>query len=299
MNATKIMLRLGALLLLGNWVAPAADHTSANSGGPAPASAAAFFVAPTGSCTLASAVGSIPEDARALIILDTRLHDILAPRLHEYAAAAARRRHFVLAVLPIAALDDQRPEQVRAALQRWQAARPQLEGVLFVGNVKLPSFFLPRADIHTVRLWPRYFEDLDMTAKRRVAPGTILKAEGDSAPSWPRIVGVKELVVPPHDFDDLSEGPRPGPELWAAFLPVGFQEAARNSYAAWAGQLEAFFKKALAFHNGTTRYGRGLYLISNDLTLLARSQPVWDAVGPGQIEFYAVPRLSLQRQFEI
>lgn len=65
MNATKILRRLGALLLLGAWVAPAATHTSANSGGPDPASAAAGFVAPTGSCTLDSAVGSIPEDARA------------------------------------------------------------------------------------------------------------------------------------------------------------------------------------------------------------------------------------------
>jgi hypothetical protein len=101
-------------------------------------------------------------------------------------------------------------------------------------------------------------------------------------------VGVKELVVPEHDFDDFEEGPKAGPELWAAFLPVGFQEAAKNNYAGWAGQLEGFFRKAIAFHKGTVRYGRGLYLVSNDLGLMARSQPAWEALGPAQIEFFAV-----------
>ena len=247
-----------------------------------------FFAAPACSCTLTSATAFIPEGARALIILDARLHEIIAPVLHDYAEAAGQRRRFVIAVLPIVALDDQPPEQVRAAIQSWRVARPRLEGILFAGNIKLPSFFLPRADIHSVRLWPRYFEDLDMVACRRVEPGTVLKSEDASGQTWPKIVGVKELTVPAHDFDDLAEGPNPGPELWAAFLPVGFQDTGKNNYPGWAGQLEAFFKKATAFHKGTVRYGRGLYLVSNDIGLLARSQPVWDAVGPGQIEFYAV-----------
>jgi hypothetical protein len=247
-----------------------------------------YFVPATNTCMLDSASGLIPAEARALIILDARLHELIAPVLHEYAGAAAQRRRFIIAVLPIAALDDQRPEAVRAALQRWHGARSNLEGVLFVGNVKLPSFFLPRADIHSVRLWPRYFEDLDMGVSRRVAAGTVLKGEGASAASWPKVTGVKELTVPAHDFDDLAEGPKPGPELWAAFLPVGFQAAEKNGYRDWADQLAAFLQKATVFHQGAVTYGRGLYLVSNDIGLLARSQPVWNAVGPGQIEFYAV-----------
>ena len=66
----------------------------------------------TSTCTLASAIGSIPEDARALIILDARLHAIIASALHDYAEAAARRRHLVIATLSIEALDEQRPEPV-------------------------------------------------------------------------------------------------------------------------------------------------------------------------------------------
>ena len=216
------------------------------------------------------------------------MHELVAPALREYAKAAARRRQFVITLLPIQALDDLHPEELRAALRSWHVAKPGLEGVLFVGNIKIPSFFLPRGDVHTVRLWPRYFEDLDMAVRQRVAPGTVLKSKGASATNWPGIAGVEELVVPAHDYDDFAEGPNQGPELWAAFLPVGFTEAGGNNYRGWAAQLAPFFTKATAFHTGAVKYGRGLYLVSNDLGLLARSQPVWDAVGPGQIEFYAV-----------
>ena len=268
---------------------PGASATGATRLEPIPSGASPqFFSPPARACPLSVASSLIPAEARALILVDARLHEIIAPALHEYAAAAATRRRLVISVLPIVALDEQRPEQVRAALRSWLAVKPHLEGALFVGNVKLPSFFLPRADIHSVRLWPRYFEDLDMVVRRRVAPGTVLKGEDTPPESWPKIAGARELVVPAHDFDDLAEGPAPGPDLWAAFLPVGFQDAGKNTYPDWARQLEGFFKKATAFHTGTAKYERGLYLISNDNGLLARSLPVWEAVGPGQIEFFAV-----------
>ena len=127
-----------------------------------------------------------------------------------------------------------------------------------------------------------------MAVSRRIPPDTVLKDEPDAAQAWPRIAGVKSLTVGPHDYDFLEGGQSAGPELWAAFLPVGFQEESRNNYAQWAAQLALFFKKAAAFHKGATVYGRGLYLVSNDNGLLARSKPVWEAVGPGAIEFYAV-----------
>ena len=91
-----------------------------------------WFTPPTGVCTLTSSLDLISDEARALIVLDDRLHEIIAPALNEYAAAAAQRRRLAIVVIPIQALDDQRPEQVRAALQSWHAAKPRLEGVLFV-----------------------------------------------------------------------------------------------------------------------------------------------------------------------
>ena len=242
---------------------PAAGESPLNGkSGPAavtPASESAFFTRPAGACSLAEAARLIRDDARALALVDARLYDLIAPALDDYLEAAAHRRRFDVTLLSVMDLDDRRPEELRAALQSWHAAKPKLEGVLFVGNIKLPSFFLPRADIHSVRLWPRYFEDLDMTVTQRVAPGTVLKSSGTSS-DWPKIVGVETLVVPPHDYDDLSEGPARGPELWTAFLPVGYAEPAKNNYAGWAGQLARFFKKATAFHRGEVNYGRGLYL---------------------------------------
>jgi hypothetical protein len=233
------------------------------------------------------ALRQVPEQAKALVLLDARLYRIAAPDLLPYVKAASARRQFQIAVLPILGLDDCRPAEIRQALQKWRVARPGLEGVLFVGNVKLPSFFMPRADTPSTRLWPRYYEDLDMAAERRIAPGTVLKECGPANP-WPCIAGAKQFKVPEHDFDDLAQGPSAGPELWAAFLPVGYQDEAKNNYTAWADQLRPVFRKAAAFYSGATAYGRGLYLVSNDLSLLARSKPVWDAVGPKEIEFYAI-----------
>jgi len=165
----------------------------------------AFSARPTGACSLASAIDLISDSTRAAAVVDARLHELIAPALEDYLDAAARRRHFGIALMPILALDDQRPEAVRGALQSWHAARPQLEGVLFIGNIKPPSFFLPRADIHSVRLWPRYFEDLDMTVTQRVAPATVLKGCAAPAQSWPKIVGVDTLTARRGDSATFSK----------------------------------------------------------------------------------------------
>ena len=236
---------------------------------------------------LDATLGHIPADTRALVLVDARLYRLMASDLLTYTEAAAARRKFPIALLPVVGLDDQRPPETRRVIQGWKAARPELEGILFVGNVKLPSFFMPRADTPSTRLWPRYFEDLDMAVHRQIPPGTILKGCGPGHP-WPCVAGMKEFKVPEHDFDDLAQGPSKGPVLWTAFLPVGYQDEAKNTYEGWARQLTPFFKKAVSFYQGTTSYGRGFYLVSNDLSCLARSRPVWEAVGPGQIEFYAI-----------
>jgi hypothetical protein len=237
--------------------------------------------------SLEAAIQEIPAETRALVLLDARLYKLMATDLLAYGRAAAARRKFGVAVLPILGLDDRRPEEVRRAIRDWRAARPELEGILFVGNVKLPSFFMPRPDTPSTRLWPRYYEDITMVSERRIAPGTILK-EAQPGRGGPFVAGLKEFTVPEHDFDYLAQGPSRGPELWAAFLPVGYPDDSKNTYAGWAGQLAPFFRKALAFYDGKTSYGRGLYLVSNDLSCMARSRPVWKAVGPQEIEYYSI-----------
>ncbi len=40
-----------------------------------------------------------------------------------------------------------------------------------------------------------------------------------------KATGVDTLAMPPHDFEDLAEGPSLGAELWAALPPVGIADA--------------------------------------------------------------------------
>ena len=103
--------------------------------------AAEFFTPPKGSVQLQDLSDAVPNETRALVIVDARLPALIAPALHEYVSAAAGRRQFRITVLPIAELDDCPPPKLREALQKCRAARQGIEGVLFVGNVKLPSFF--------------------------------------------------------------------------------------------------------------------------------------------------------------
>lgn len=239
-----------------------------------------------GSLGLAS--DATPTDTRALVVLDSRLRKLVAPELAAYVHAAEARRGFRIAIKSVDTIDDWKPPRVRAAILEWRKSFPNLEGILFIGNVKLPSFFMPRADLPETRLWPRYYEDPDMRAERRIAPGTVLRPASGPNPTWPFIAGPKAFKVPEHDFDELRPATMPGPRLWTAFLPVGYTDDSRNSYENWAKQLAPFFKKSLAFYVHPDRYSRSLYIVSNDLGVLDRAGPVWNEIGPRNIEYYSI-----------
>lgn len=154
----------------------------------------------------------------------------------------------------------------RTRIGGWRTACTKLEGVVLVGNVRLPSFFMPRADTPSTRYWTRYYEDQDGDFEQRIKHGTVLhkpKKEGE----WPCIVTADEFTVPEHDFDWVDQGPAKGCEMWVALLPVGLTDAAKDGYDGWAGQLRPFLKKALAFYKEPGTYARSLYLVSNDLNL--------------------------------
>lgn len=246
-----------------------------------------LWVALTVSCLLAvwlsqTAAAAASSDIQALVVLDSRLHRLVEPELTAYVQAAEGRRGFRIEISAVAGIDDWKPPQVREAIVRWRASYPKLEGILFVGNVKLPSFFMPRGDVLETRLWPRYYEDLGMVAERKIAPGKVIAQAGNGRPDQ------QGFVVPDHDFDNLRPGPAPGAQLWAAFLPVGYEEDSRNTYENWARQLSPFFHKAIAFYQRPKRYSRSLYIVSNDLGVLERAAAVWEAVGPRDIELYSI-----------
>src|SRR5262245_11182134 len=111
-------------------------------------------------------------DTRALVVVAPRLHPLSQAALAEHARARAERRGFRINILTVKGIDDWKPPQVRESITQWLDAYPQLEGILFVGNIKMPSFFMPRADLPETRLWARYYEDPEMQAEQRIKPGT-------------------------------------------------------------------------------------------------------------------------------
>ncbi len=226
--------------------------------------------------------GAVTEKAaretRALILVDTRLHALLAPLLSQYARAAGERRGFEIAVEAVAGLDDMACDTVRERVRDLRANHPGLSGILFVGNVRLPSFYSPRGDNTQTRYLPHYYQDLDLAVQQRLAPTDPPQEATDSQPR-----------IPAHDYDWLDRGEEPGVELWAAFLPVGLADTTRDSYEAWALQLSPFFHKAIDYYTHRPTPARRLYKVSNQLWNLG---PAWAYYGPERIDFYATNPLE-------
>jgi hypothetical protein len=225
-----------------------------------------------------SAAAGPDTSVRAVVLVDTRLHALVAPLLTEYARAAGQRRGFAILVEPVPGLDDMPCEAVRERVRSLRRAHPELAGVVLAGNVRLPSFHSPRGDNLQTRYLPQVYQDLDLVLERRLTPGEPYPGSTDA-----------QRRVPAHDFDWLDRGPEPGVELWAAFLPVGLADAAQNSYESWARQLTPFLRKAIEYHTRRPAPARRMYEVSNQLWNLAAA---WAYYGPERIDFYATNPLE-------
>ncbi len=245
----------------------------------APAGGTASALAPTPS----AATEHSPRGDRAIVLIDQRLYQRVAPRLNTYVRLAAKRRGFPIGLKVIRGLDQWSPSRTRAYLARQRAeVSPGLEGVLFVGNVKIPSFYKNRNDLANTRLIPRYFEDLDGVFTKHYADGAT-DPRCDGTDPYCAVNG--PLTVPAHDYDEVAKGTNPAPEIWASFLPVGL--ARGNSYAAWAGQINNYLDKAIRYYRGRLVPNGRYYLVSNDLG--EDFEPTWNAWGPSRIDFYGTP----------
>ncbi|MCC6746175.1 MAG: hypothetical protein IT371_00865 [Deltaproteobacteria bacterium] len=248
-----------------------------------------------GSCRPLAGTSFCSGAPKALALVDQRLYAQVAPALHDYLEAACARRGFAIRLAGVQGLDAMPPAAIRALLKAEKSANAALEGVLLVGNVPLPTFFLGRVDVPQARYWTRYYEDLDMQVKRVIPEGTALpECSGTPPVNWPCVVP-KDVKVPfpapPHDFDDFEQGPRPGRELWAAFLPVGFA-ADKRDYAAWGRQLRPYLAKTLAFYRAPETYARNIYHVGNDLGQLGQLAPLWPLLGATGIDYYAINTLG-------
>lgn len=236
-----------------------------------------------------AALTGAPE--RAIILIDRRLYTPLAATIDEYRALAEGRRGFTIGLRIVDNLDDMTHAAVRSYVIQQRAANPNIEGVLFIGNVKLPSFYKTRNDIVLTRLYPAYFEDLDAAFSKHYANGAIDPVCNGTNEPWcvvsPRADGSSgPITVPPHDFDGIAKGPNADPEIWASFMPVGVT-GTNNTYTDFANQLRPYLNKVIAFYKLQTATNGRFYFVSND-----KGQTfdlTWNAFGKTAIDFYGKP----------
>ncbi|MFH1451218.1 MAG: PKD domain-containing protein [bacterium] len=222
------------------------------------------------------------SSVKAAVLSDSRLYNLVEDELDEYISLAEQKRGFKVAKFIVSGIDDWSYIEVKNFIKEKKAAFPNLEGVLLVGNIKLPSFYKPRNDNTQVRLFSQYYGDIDGTFLRKQEPGSTdpLCPQND-----PFCNTLYETQVPDHDFDYIGMTPGTTPELWVALLPVGFSDISQNTYQNYADQLKPFLRKVIRFYKGQLVYSDKVYKVSNQLWDITE---IWDYYGPTNIDFYSV-----------
>jgi hypothetical protein len=233
---------------------------------------------------------------KALMLIDSQLYALLKTEVDKYLTLAEQRRGFTIALKSISGLDAMTPKQVRDYVISQRSTTPGIEGVLFIGNVKLPSFYKNRADDAVTRIAPIYLQDLDASFTKHYADGvTDPVCNGTNEPYCvvsPRADGTSgAVVVPRHDFDRMARGTNPDPEIWAAFMPVGVSGTS-NTYTDFANQLRPYLNKVISFYQGTLKGNGKYYLVSNDKG--ETFDITWNTFGKSAIDFYGKPGPSGQ-----
>lgn len=213
-------------------------------------------------------LANLDATAQAVALVDHRLVSELGPELDQYRCAASARRDFPVVMHDVVGIDDWSHVDVKQYLieqRNLTGTPPRLEGALFVGNIRIPIFCLNYGWTIEHGLIPSYYEDLDATYTADAPPA-----------------GCPE----PFDFSEITPGPNAGPELWSAFMPVGFSDPARNTYPDYAAQLRPALAKATAYERGEKRVEKRFYQVSNQLWYtLAQS---WDYYTAAGIDFYSI-----------
>ncbi len=226
--------------------------------------------------------------ARALVFIDSRLYAQLGSTFDTWRALVEARRGFALDVRKDQQYDGVPFATMKSTIVSARSANPAIEGVLMVGNIKLPSFYKIRADIPHTRLLPRYYEDLDGVFSKIYPDGSIdpvcqpTDPPGTKCVVSPRIDGSGPVTVIPHDFDDTALGPNTGPEIWSSYMPVGVAGTS-NTYTDFANQLRPYFQKLINFYNHQYVTNGKYYYIGNGRGDMGTA---WNAFGNTKIDFY-------------
>jgi hypothetical protein len=230
------------------------------------------------------ASGGCGNDYRAIVLIDEQLYHVLSGLVDSYLRRATARNNFKIGLHTIHGVDSWSYARVKDYLIRMRdTIYPSLEGVLFIGNIKIPSFYKSRNDITLTRLAPRYYEDLDGVFVKNYPDGSI---DPPCPTRSPHCAVFGPLTIPPHDFDSVEKGPiDPYPELWAAFMPVGY--ATDNTYTRFGEQLTPYLRKVIAYYKHGAAHNDRYYLVANGHG--EEFEQMWDSFSPQQIDFYGKP----------
>lgn len=239
--------------------------------------------APTGVEATGTAAQAVTGSAQAMVLIDSRLYQALKPLVDQYVSRAETRRGFPIQVNSVDHLDDYPYYAVHDYIVQQRTTNPSIRGVLFMGNIKLPTFYKVRADIPENRIYPNYYQDLDAQFSKFYADGATDPVCDGTTPNC--VVG-SPFTVPAHDFDGIAKGANPDPEIWAAFMPVGVT-GTLNLYTDFAAQLTPYLQKVISFYEGQLPSNGRYYFVSNDRG--ETFDGTWSAFGPNQIDFYGRP----------
>ena len=291
----------GSATAAGGLGAGAAESSASGGASSRPAGAGGMPIHPAGGSVAAGAADDsagaseagaagdgITPRPKALLLIDSRLYALIGEKLEQYRALAAERRGFAIELRVETGLDDRSFVELKSWLTNEHQLNPALEGVLFVGNVPVPTFYKPRNDNLATRLYPYFYEDLDATWLRAQDPGTLDPLCLDQPGQVQQNCNVlADTTVPPHDYDRLIPGSSLGPELWSAYWPVGIS-GGPNDYAAFAAQLSSYLDKVIAYYSGRIASNGHYYFVSND-PLWNTLELLWNAAPRTALDFYGRP----------
>ena len=224
------------------------------------------------------------SDTLAVIMVDQRLYALLKDDIDQYAQLAAQRRGFGIFLDNTENLDDFTYDQIRRRILDFRNRFTQLEGVLAIGNIKLPSFYKVRGDILHVRLYPAYYEDFDLNLSRYYQSGAVDPYCVNGDDGFCQVLYEDGYAVPEHDFDLINYFPTT-PDIWTCYMPVGKSE--ESTYLDFAAQLQPYFEKLLSFYNGMYLPENKMYMVSNDL--YGGDYNFWQLYGDvHNVDFYAM-----------
>ena len=224
------------------------------------------------------------HDTLAVAMVDQRLYTLLKDEIDQYIQLAAQRRGFAIYLDNNENLDDFSYDRIRQRILDYRDRFPLLEGVLAVGNIKLPSFYKVRGDILHVRLYPAYYEDFDINLSRYYQSGAIDPYCVNGDDGFCQVLYEDGYAVPEHDFDLINYFPTT-PDIWTCYMPVGRDE--ENTYLDFAEELQPYFEKVLAYYNGLYMPENKMYMISNDL--YGGDYNFWHLYGNVEnVDFYAM-----------